>query len=213
MGELKTPLWFGEVDAGSTHERTITVTNNGGVALPYAWQQTEREMLTLEVSPRLSVSPPPMLLVIKMPSRPARSASFPEQNIDKSKQLNLDEKGGSDLQLAVREELDLTLLGVVRKYFLITPDKGQLDPGQSETFTISFQPGRLRRYQYWAQLLVDTAIAGTPGTEPDTIAAEVGSSGLSAECHPWAISTLCKLGTSLVVRLALMALARRWRRR
>ena len=48
-GELERPLWFGEVDAGSSHERRISVTNSGGVPLPFVWQQTERKMLTREV--------------------------------------------------------------------------------------------------------------------------------------------------------------------
>ena len=83
-----------------------------------------------------------------------------------------------ELQKAVREELDLTLLCVVAKYFFVTPEKGLLEPGQSETFTISFQPTTLRRYEFWMQLLVDTAIKGTPGTEADTIALEVRSDRL-----------------------------------
>uniref|UniRef100_A0A061QYE1 Deleted in lung and esophageal cancer protein 1 n=1 Tax=Tetraselmis sp. GSL018 TaxID=582737 RepID=A0A061QYE1_9CHLO len=153
-GELNGTLWFGEVDSGSSSERTLTVQNVGGVALPFVWQQTERKMLGRQ--PRNNI---------------AELESGEEQNSD-AEQLRL--------QQAVRDELDLTFLDAVQKYFFISPDKGRFEPGQSITFTLEFRPFALRRYEYWMQLMVDTAIEGTAGTKPDTLAVEIGLEGTAA---------------------------------
>jgi hypothetical protein len=50
-GELGLPLWFGEVAAGSTYSRTIAVRNDGGVPLPFVWQQTEKRLMDRQVGP------------------------------------------------------------------------------------------------------------------------------------------------------------------
>jgi hypothetical protein len=97
----------------------------------------------------------------------------------KSAAARLEALGGSvgdkqrNLQAVVREELDLTWLGAVERYFSVDPPAGRIEPGETTTFTLTFVPTAVQHYVGWLQLLVDTAVEGTPGTKPDTLALEV----------------------------------------